>query len=91
MKWLGGTENLPLNVNFYLFLRTFTLLVLMFCLHVCVCSTCVLGACEGKRRSQIPETRVTNSCELLYGYWNLNPGPLHLLATGPPSSPVNVY
>jgi hypothetical protein len=47
---------------------------LVFCLHVCLCEVSDLG--------------VTDSCELPYGYWESNPGPLEeqsVLSTTEPS------
>ena len=51
----------------FIFLNLFILFLsaLVFCLHMCLC--------EGARSSW---TRVTNSCELPYGCWELNLGPL---------------
>jgi hypothetical protein len=49
----------------------------VFCLHVC------LG--EGVRS---PKARITDGCELLCGYWELNSGPLEeqsVLLTAEPS------
>lgn len=44
----------------------------MFCLCICMCITCVSGALRGHG---YPGTRVTDVCNLIYGYWVLNPGP----------------
>ena len=41
------------------------LCVWKFCLHVCLCTTCMPGACGGwKKSSSSPRTGVTVSCEL---------------------------
>lgn len=45
---------------------------------MCVCATrCMSGAHGGQKRAiDLPETGVTDHCELLYGCWKWNPGPL---------------
>ena len=45
-------------------------------LGVCVYIVCELAAHEDREGIIFPGTRVTDSCEPLCGYWDLNPGPL---------------
>lgn len=62
-------------------LREFTLILCpcVFCLHVCLCITCVPSALGGH---WIPwNTGVTDGCELLCVCWKLNLGPLQELLT----------
>lgn len=61
-------EKLPLT-SIYLYLKYFkTLFVLVFFLHVYVCSMNVLGACKGRKGIVSPETRIADSCKFLYEY-----------------------
>lgn len=48
----------------------------MFCLHECMCITCKPAAREARREYGSLGTRVNDSCELLCGFWELNPGSL---------------
>lgn len=55
------------------------------CIYVCVPHVCLVPIEEGVG---IPRTVVTDSCELPYGLWERNPGPLEkqpLLLTAEPS------
>ena len=63
------------------------ILYFIFCLHGCLCSTCVPGVHGGQKRDIQPGTGVTDGCELPHKFWDLNPGPLEeqlvLLTTEP--------
>lgn len=48
----------------------------MFCLHVLSMQQCMPVAIMVRRWCQIPWDGVTNGCEPLCGYWDLNPIPL---------------
>ena len=43
----------------------------MFCLHVCLCTTCIPGACGDQRRCSIPamEFQMVLSCHVAVGDW----------------------
>lgn len=72
-----------LTLNFFLF-KFFILCVELLCLLVCLCTTCLL--CLWRTDIRLPGTRVTGSCEPLYGCWELNLGSLKeqsLLITEP--------
>lgn len=49
----------------------------MVYLDVCVCSICVTGDNRGQKRLlNSLETGDTDGCELPWGYWGLNLGPM---------------
>ena len=48
----------------------------LFCMHVCLCTTCVPGACRSQTGCKAPETEGLDGCELLCGFWERKPGPL---------------
>ena len=46
------------------------LCVCVLCLHVRMCTICVLGACGGQKSTSDPQSWMANSCELPYGCGN---------------------
>ena len=75
-------------------LLLFYLSVLQVCIYVHQGTTCVPHVCGGQRRQWFPETGVTDGCELLCRYWELNPGPLQeqvLLTAESSLLPLHVY
>lgn len=66
----------------------------VFCLQVCLCTTCTSDVHTGQKRVSDPSRPgVTEGCELPCGCWELNPGPLQeqpvLLATEPSLQPLS--
>ena len=55
----------------------------------------VLSVCMSVSGHWIPGTRITDSCELLYSSWKLNPGPLEerlmLLTMDPSLQPASSF
>ena len=49
---------------------------MLFCLYVCLCTTCMSEAKEASKFIRSLGTRITDGCELPYGCWELNLGPL---------------
>lgn len=45
-------------------------------LHVCICTMYKPGMHREAEGFTFPRTRITDSCKLLCGSWELNPGPL---------------
>ena len=46
----------------------------MFCLYVCLCTTCIPGDLGGQKRALEPLDPGADGCELPYGLWELNLG-----------------
>jgi hypothetical protein len=63
--------------------------VWVFCLHICLCATCVPGSCGSQKRTSDPlGLELTDVYNLLCGCWELNSGPLEkqpVLLTSEPS------
>lgn len=57
--------------NIYLFIY---LCVLVFCLHVYICTMCMPGTHRCQKWYWNHEAEVTNGCELTCGFWKLNAG-----------------
>lgn len=47
---------------------------LSICLHVCLCAMCLPGVHRRHKMVSIPDTGVTDGCELLRGWWERNSG-----------------
>lgn len=63
----------------YLYLLAFILYVLVFCLPVCLCTTCMHDARGGQKRASNSlglGCGITNVCKLPFGPWELTPGSL---------------
>lgn len=77
--------NLPLKIFvkipllFWFIFQMFKLLLILInkgvCLRVYLGTTCLVPK-EARREHQSPGTGVTNSCDLSFGCWELNLGPL---------------
>lgn len=70
--WAQNTCSLIKNILLGLFCAC------AFCLHMCMCTTCMFGAWGVRKGHQFPGTGVSGGCEPceLHGYWELNLGPL---------------
>lgn len=53
------------------FLVLYFVCMSVFCIYVYILCACLVPL-EARNRHQSPETRVTDSCELLFGWWELN-------------------
>jgi hypothetical protein len=63
-------------------------------MYAYMCSICMPCAHSGQRGIVSPEAGVIDSCELLHGFWELNPSPLQdqhvLLIIEPPLQSITV-
>lgn len=70
----------PVRVIFILFYLSLFLCVLIFCLHVYLCITCMPNTCGGQEKIGYPGTEVTEDCEPPFWWWKPNAGTLEELA-----------
>lgn len=61
----------PKSLAFF-FLIIFILRVWMFCLHVCLSTTCVPAICRGQKRCGSPGTRIADNYDPLCKCWEAN-------------------
>jgi hypothetical protein len=54
METIFNGEFNSVQLNFLMGFVLFVLCVWVFCLHVCLCPTCMAGVCEGQKRALDP-------------------------------------
>lgn len=69
METIFNGEFNSVQLNFLMGFVLFVLCVWVFCLHVCLCPTCMAGVCEGQKRALDPLKLELQMCEPLCRHW----------------------